>query len=81
MIHKYGKDAAGADSDEGCFAVHPEGHIVVIPPHQPLKDGFRWASLGEIEGVPESTIETASEPEPLPEPPIVHESIVELTSE
>lgn len=76
MIHKYGKDAAGDASDEGCFAVHPAGHIVVIPPKQPLKDGFRWATLGEIEGVPEAAIEVAE-----PEPEVTHESVVELTSE
>lgn len=70
MIEKFGRDAGGFHVLEGRYAIHPAGHLIVIPPKAPLKDGFRWATQDEVDG-------KQAEPEAAHEPAATHE----LTSE
>ena len=58
-IHKIGRDAAGDARSEGRYAVHPEGHLIVIPPNAPLKPGFYWASQDEIDDAGKPEVEPA----------------------
>ena len=49
-IAKYGKGAHGDDVVEGCYAVDPSGHLVLIHKDNDLPDaGWRWASQGDID--------------------------------
>jgi len=67
-IEKFGKDAHGQQCSEGFYAVHPDGHVVLLPPSSQLKPGFRYATESEVaSGKPDAPAAApASEPAALP---------------
>lgn len=60
-IHDYGTDAAGNKIDRGIFCIDPSGHLIVVPPNQPIKAGWRLATHDEP-AKSEPAIEVIGEP-------------------
>lgn len=49
-IHDYGTDAAGNKIDRGIFCIDPSGHLIVVPPNQPIKAGWCVAHVDDVTG-------------------------------
>lgn len=70
MIRVYGDSASGVKVCSGYYAIDPSGHLIVLPPHAPLKDGWRLATTQDLEPADapvEAVVESISIDAPLAE--------------
>lgn len=47
-LHEFGRSRSGHKIDRGFYAVDPSGHLVLLPPSAPLKNGWRLATEADL---------------------------------
>lgn len=62
-IHEYGTDATGKQVSRGYYAISPAGHLVLLPPSAPLKEGFRVATTADVAEKEKCAVKASAKPE------------------
>lgn len=74
-IHDTGLDAHGEEVSNGFYAVHPQGHLVLV---KELKPGFRIASDEDIAAVEKAEADRVAAEVPPASPTPVEEPVTEV---
>lgn len=67
-VHDYKQGNGDVQVSNGYYAVDPSGHLILVPPLQSLKDGWRLATADDFRPAAADApveIDTAPEPEPV----------------